>query len=53
MGPTPAEEIILHNIKLPLEISVFLTHWGDKRSAFLRLTNLSPPDPNKLNLIHH
>ena len=34
----------------PLQFSVFLTHWGDKRSPFLRLTNLLPSDPNKLNL---
>ena len=32
------------------QISVFLTHWGDKRSPFIRLTNLLPWDPNKLNL---
>ena len=34
MGSTPAEEIIPHTINLPLQISVFLTHWGDKRSPF-------------------
>ena len=41
MGPTPAEEIIPHTITLPLSnFTVFLTHWGDKCSSFLRLTNL-------------
>ena len=34
----------------PLQISVFLTHWVDKRSPFLRLTNLLLSHPNKLNL---
>ena len=34
----------------PPNFTVFLTHWGDKRSPFLRLTNFLPSDPNKLNL---
>ena len=50
IAPTPAEEIILHTITLPLQISVFLTHCGDKRSPFFRLTHLLPSDPKKFDL---
>ena len=51
MGLTPTAEIILHIITLfPPNFTVFLTHWGDKRSPFLHLTNLLLSDPNKLNL---
>ena len=38
-----------HYAPLP-NFTVFLTHWGDKRSLFERLKNLLPSDPNKLNL---
>ena len=38
-----------HYAPLPNFI-VFLMHWKAKRSPFLRLTNLFPSDPNKLNL---
>ena len=49
MGPTPAEEIIPKTITLVSNFTVFLTHWGGKRSPFLRLTNLLPSDPNKIH----
>ena len=40
-----------HTIELPPpNFIVFLTHWGDKCSPFLHLTNLLPSDPNKWNL---
>ena len=46
-----AEEIIPHTITLHLQnFIVFLSHWRDKHSPFLRLTNLLPSDPNKMNL---
>ena len=41
---------LLHRYAPPPNFTVFLTHWGDKRSSFLRLTNHLPSDPNKLNL---
>ena len=34
----------------PPNFTVFLMHWGDKCFPFLRLKNLLPSDPNKLNL---
>ena len=46
MGHTPNEEIIPHHYAPPPNFTVFLTHWGDKRSSFFVL----PSDPNKLNL---
>ena len=39
-----------HHYAPPPNLTVFLTHWGDKRSPFLRHTNLLPSDRNKLNL---
>ena len=39
-----------HDFSLPPNFTVFLTHLGDKRSPFLRLTNLLLSDPYKLNL---
>ena len=39
-----------HHYAPPPNFTVFLTHWGDKRSPFLRLTDLLPSDLNKLNL---
>ena len=40
----------LHHYAPPPNFTVFLTHWGDKRSPFLCLTNILPLNPNKLNL---
>ena len=39
-----------HHYSPLLNFIVFLTHWGDKCSQFLRLTNLLPSDPTKMNL---
>ena len=39
-----------HHHTPPPNFTVFLTHWGDKRTPFFRLTKLLPLDPNKLNL---
>ena len=40
----------LHHYDPPPNFTVFSTHWGEKRSPFLRLTNLLPSDQNNLNL---
>ena len=50
MSPTPIEGIIPPPLRLPPNFTVFLSHWGDKRSPFSHLTNLLPSEPNNLNL---
>ena len=39
-----------HHSTPPPNSTIFLTHWGEKRSSFLCLTNLLPSDPKNLNL---
>ena len=39
-----------HHYIPPPNFTVFLTHWEDKRSPFLRLIDILPSDPNKLKL---
>ena len=39
-----------HHYAPPPNFTVFLTHWGDKRSLFFSLTNFLQSDQNKLNL---